>query len=297
MALTFAATYDDNARKEDLLDIMRNIRPLETRIVSGLAVTEAKNTLHEWVVKALASVQVNGQIEGANLTLNTLTNPERIVNVTQIFKRGFQVSDTERTVDSAGFNDRYSLEATDALTALKNDMELAALRGSIASGSGTGARYLRGIKNSVSNICINSSVSLSETMLNDYFQSVWDDGTEVNAVYVGMSLKRRISGFTASSTKNVDAESRKLYNAIDVYEADAAQMVKLFPHRYVNIATETAGDLDLVGLNEDYFKVSYLRKPVTREMSKIGDATRGEVLAEMTIESHPDAGIWVKGLS
>jgi hypothetical protein len=297
MALSFAATYDDPARREDLLGVMRNIRPLETRLVSGLGVSSATGTLHEWVVKALASVAANAQIEGADATYNTLTNPVRIVNVTQIFKKGFQVSDTERTVDIAGYNDRYSLEATDALTALKNDMELAALRGSIASGSGTGARQLRGIKLSVSNICVNSSVSLSETMLNDYFQTVWDKGTEVNAVYVGMSLKRRISGFTAGSTKFTDAEDKALYNAIDVYEADAARMVKLFPHRYVNIATETAGNLDLVALNEDYFKISYLRKPLTRELAKTGDATKGEVLTEMTMESHPDAGMWVKGLS
>jgi hypothetical protein len=297
MALTFAATYDDAARREDLLDVMRNIRPLETRIVSGLGTSTVKNTLHEWVVKSLASVVVNGQIEGATASLNTLTNPTRIVNVTQIFERGFKVSDTERAVDQAGFNDRYALEATDALTALKNDMELACLRGSIASGSGTGARYLRGIKNSVSLICINSSVSLSEAMLNNYFQTVWEAGTEVNAVYVGMGLKRRISGFTAGSTKFTDAEDKVLYNAIDVYEADAAKMVKLFPHRYVNLAAETAGNLDLVAINEDYFKVAYLRKPLTREIAKTGDATQGEVIAELTMESHPSAGLWAKGLS
>jgi hypothetical protein len=251
--------------------------------------------LHEWVVKALSSVAVNGQIEGADATYNTLTNPTRVVNVTQIFKRGYTVSDTERAVDTAGFNDRFALEATEALTALKNDMELAAVRGSIASGSGTGARYLRGIKNSVSLICINSQVSLSETMLNNYFQTVWDAGTEVNAVYVGMELKRRISGFTAGTTKYTDATDKQLYNIVDVYESDAARMVKLFPHRYVNLAAETSGNLDLLALNEDYFKIAYLRKPQTRELSKTGDATKGEVICEMTMESHPSAGLWAKG--
>lgn len=286
---------DDAARREDLLDVMRNIRPLETRIVSGLGVSTVTNTLHEWVVKSLSSVVVNAQIEGADASYRTLTNPTRIVNVTQIFERGFQVSDTERAVNTAGFNDRYSLEATEALTALKNDMELACLRGSIASGSGTGARYLRGIKNSVSLICVNSKVSLSEAMLNNYFQTVWEAGTEVNAVYVGMGLKRRISGFTAGTTKYTDAEDKALYNAVDVYEADAAKLVKLFPHRYVNLAAETAGDWDVVALNEDYFKVAYLRKPTTRELAKSGDATKGEVVTELTIESHPSAGLWAKG--
>lgn len=289
-----AYTYDDAARREDLLDVMRNIRPLETALVSGLAVGTAQNTLHEWVVKSLQSVAHNAQVEGADATYNTLTNPTRIVNVTQIFKKGFQVSDTERAVDTAGFNDRYTLEATEALTALKNDMELAVLRGSIASGSGSAVRQLRGVKLSLSLLCVNSSVSLSETMLNNNFQTVWEAGTEVSAVYVGMRLKRRISGFTANSTKNINSADRKLVNAVEVYEADAAQMVKLYPHRYVNLGTDSS--YDLVAINEDYFKVSYLRKPFTRELARTGDATKGEVVSEATIESHPQAGIWASGM-
>lgn len=277
------------------MGVMRNIRPLETRIVSGLGTTTVSGTLHEWVIKSLSSVVVNGQIEGADASYRTLTNPTRVTNITQIFSRGFQVSDTEREVDTAGFNDRYALEATEALTALKNDMELACLRGSIASGSGTGARYLRGIKNSVSLICVNSKVSLSETMLNNYFQTVWEAGTEVNAVYVGMGLKRRISGFSAGTTKYTDAEDKALYNAVDVYESDAAKMVKIFPHRYVNLAAEAAGDWDVVALNEDYFKVGYLRNPKTVELAKTGDATKGQVITELTMESHPYAGLWAKG--
>lgn len=288
-----AYTYNDAARREDLLDVMRNIRPLETALISGLGTSKASNTLHEWVIKALSSVSANAHIEGADATYPGLTEPTRVVNVTQIFRQAYQVSDTEREVNSAGFNDRYALEATDALTKMKNDMELAVLRGSIASGSGSGVRQLRGIKLSLSLLCVNSSVSLSEAMLNNNFQSVWDAGTEVTACYVGMRLKRRISGF-GQTNKRYETDDKKIVNAVDIYEADAASMVKLYPHRYVNLAADTA--FDLVAINEDYFKVSYLRKPFTRDLAKTGDSTKGEVVAEATIETHPNAGIWASGM-
>jgi hypothetical protein len=126
-------------------------------------------------------------------------------------------------------------------------------------------------------------------MLNDYLQNVWNVGTEVNAIYCPMVLKRRISSFTANATKYFDQGDKRLINAIDVYSSDAAKMVKLFPHRHVTISTDT--NYDIVGINEDMFKIAYLRKPSIREMAKDGDATKGNVVLEATLEClHPHAG-------
>lgn len=242
----------------------------------------------------LNAVKLNAQIEGQAITYHNLTNPARLSNYTQIFKQGYKVSDTERAVDEAGFEDRYNYEKTKALALLKNDMEYSLVRGSLVSGSGTGARQLRGIKASLSLITAQSGVSLTETILNDYLQLVWDNtSTEVNAIYTDMYLKRKISGFTANSTKNVNADDRRLVNAVDVYEADAAKMVKLFAHRYVSISgTDT--NHGLVGINEDMYKIAYLRKPQTKEEDGTGaDFSGGNIITELTLENaHYDSGFW-----
>lgn len=39
-------TYDDNARREDLLDIITNIDYKEYQLMSGLAASNAKDILH-----------------------------------------------------------------------------------------------------------------------------------------------------------------------------------------------------------------------------------------------------------
>lgn len=292
MASTY--TYDDNARRENLLDIITNLDFKENQLMSGLGTATAKAILHQWLTDTMKTPGVNTFVESVDASYPDRTDPQRLTNHCQIIRIGFDVSDTERAVDHAGFNDRYAYETQKALKEWKQDTEFAVMRGSLACGSGSAARQMVGIKNWFigRNTTIQSAVSLSETLLNDRLQDVWDDGTEVNALYVPMYHKRKISGFTSGSTKFTESSDRRLYNAVDVYEADAARMVKLFAHRYVTLASEFATlNYDIVGIDEDKFKIAYLRKPFVRELAKTGDSTKGEVVGEQTLEClHQDAG-------
>ena len=288
----YAFTYDDAAMREDLLSILQNISPTETQLVSGLGTSSATQIRHETLIDTLTSAGNNAQAEGAAATFNTLTNPARVANYCQIFKKGFRVSDTERAVNLAAFNDRYQYEATKALKMIKNDMEYSLMRGSYATGTGSAARQLRGVKLSCSLVTNQSGTSLSETVLNDLFQLVWTNtGIQINAVYASMYIKRKISAFSANATKYFTQDDRRLINAIDVYQADAASMVKLFAHRYVTVSGDT--NYDVVGMNEDFWKVAYLRKPTVIQTAKVGDSTDGQVTVEATLEAqHPQAGFY-----
>lgn len=286
-------TYEDNARREDLLDIITNIDPVNTQLMTGLGQSTAKDIYHQYLIDTLKTVGTNAYVEASDACYADRTDPTRLSNVCQIVKVGYDVSDTERSINSAGFNDRYAYEGEKALKEWKNDAEFALIRGSIACGNSSTARRMRGLRHSLSLVTSQSGVSLSEPILNTYFQNVWDAGSEVNALYMGMYQKRKISGFTAGSTKQTMNEDRRLVNAVDVYEADAAKLVKLFAHRYVTISGDN--NYDLLGINEDKVKVAYLRKPITRELAKTGDATKGEVVGELTLEvRHYNAGFFAQ---
>jgi len=288
-------TYDDNARREDLLDIITNISPRETQLMSGLGTSTSKDILHQWLTDTLKSVAANAYVEGVDATYPDRTDPSRLFNYCQIIRVGYDVTDTERAVNTAGFNDRYAYETTKALKEWKNDCEYALMRGTLACGNNSTARSLKGIKQwLLSNNYTNASgTSLSEALLNDRFQDVWTDGAEVNALYMPMYMKRKVSAFTGGATKNFEQDDRRLVNAVDVYQADAASNVKLFAHRYVTVSGDT--NYDVVGINEDYFKVAHLRKPFTRELAKTGDSTKGEVIGELTLEClHENAGFWAE---
>lgn len=292
MAGTTALSYHDGALREDLLDVLTNLSPSENQLMSGLGISSASSIRHEWLIDTLSAVKSNAQLEGADATYHTTTDPTRLYNYTQIFKQGYKISDTERKVNTANFEDRYIYEQTKALKMLKNDQEYDVMRGSLASGQTNAARQLRGVKASLSLITAQSGVSLTETILNDYLQLVWDNAsTEVNAIYAPMYIKRKISAFTAGNTKNIQADDKRLVNAIDVYQADAARNVKLFAHRYVTVSGDT--NYGIVGIDENLFKIAYLRKPEAVESAKTGDWTGGNIIAEMTLENlHYNGGFW-----
>jgi len=291
-----AWTYDDAALREDLLDILTNLDPMETQLVSGLGTSPVESIRSEWLIKTLGTVKTNAYVEGVDASYAALTNPARLFNYTQIAREAFEVTDTERAVNTASFNDRFTQEATDALRELKNDMEFALMRGSLACGSGTGVRRLRGLRHSLSLVTSQSGISLTEAILNDYFQLVWDATSRtVDEVYGDMYIKRKISGFTAGATKNINSEDKRLVNTVDVYQADAAKTVKLFPHRYVTNTGVGDTHHDIIGIVSDLFKVGYLRKPFMRELAKAGDSTKGEHVVEFTLKNlHYNAGVWGK---
>lgn len=290
-------TYPDGARRESLLDIVVNIDPTEQQLVSGLQRSSASNTLHEWVLDTLEAVGVNAQFEGGAAPTDGASNPTRAQNITQIFAKTAVVSGTEQAVNRVG-GDRMAYEVTKKLKALKNDIEYALVRGSIASGvastSGSGsARQLKGIKGWITTNSVNySGATLTETVLNDMFESVWNgSGKEVNAVYTSMKGKRRISSFTAGATKNVETTDKRLVNSVDVYQSDAAKMVKLFAHRYVTVsgdytAAATPG-FDVLALNEGSWAIAYLagREPKTTDLAVTGDSVSKEIVTELTLES------------
>jgi hypothetical protein len=296
MAQTY--TYDDVSRREDLLDLITNMDPQETQLLSGLGTSTAKDILHQWLTDSLKSAEMNAYVEGVDATYPDRTDPSRYTNYTQIIRVGYEVTDTERAVTNAGFNDRYAYEAQKALKEWKNDAEYSLMRSTIATGDGSTARAMKGVKHWMisNNYTSQSGTSLSESILNDRFQDVWDDGTEVTALYMPMYLKRKIAAFTGAATdKNVSVTDKRLVNSVDVYEADAAKMVKLFAHRYVTVSGDT--NYDIIGIDESKFRIAYLRKPFTRELSKTGDATKGEVVGELTSEClHKNAGFWEKAV-
>lgn len=288
--------YDDRAIREDLLSFITNLSVKETYLVSTLGRGEVKSYVSEWLKDTIGAAKTNAYVEGAAGCYPSLTNPSRISNYTQIFRQGYQVSGTDEVADKAGFNSRFDYETQKAMSTIKIDMELAVLRGSMASGTGSAARKLRGIKNSLSLATSRSGTSLTEAILNDLFQLQWDNSsTETDTVLGDMYMKRKISGFTAGSTKFTEVADKRLIGVVSVYESDAAARVELVKHRYVTISGDT--NHDLVGITKDFFKVAYLRGPVVKVNPVDIDGKSGEILVEATLQNkHHDCGFWAKQL-
>lgn len=294
----YVYTYPDVARRESLLDAVNMLDPTDTQLLSGLKQGTATNTLHEWIQETLEAVGDNAQPEGGEAPTDASNDPTRPVNVTQIFAKtakisGSEISDKLRRVGG----NRMNREIMKKMKALKNDIEYALVRGSIASGvasnSAASARRLRGVKSFVSTNSVNhSGATLTETVLNDTFEDVWDQGANVDAVYTPMKGKRRISGFNAGGDKQVSMKDRRLVLAVDVYQSDAAKLVKLFPHRHVTVSGDYTGaatpGFDVLALQEDTWATAWYRKPFTKKLAETGDYEAKEIITELTLEAHQE---------
>lgn len=283
-------TYDDRAVRESLLDVITNITPEIDPLYTGLQKSTANAPLHQWLTDTLAAVGTNAQIEGADASYADRTNPARKVNYTQIVRKDVMVSGSDRASNTAGFRDRYKYEVQKAMKEWRRDTELAILRGSLATGSGSGARQMAGIKAQITTLATNpSGVSLSETMLNSYLQNAWNQGGEPDMILVGGTLKRRIDGFNASSnnTRYVQAEDKSIVNTIVRYVSSFG-VHDLVLHRLVDLSGDT--NSQIFGIQKDKWAVAHLsgREPELVSGAVTGDATKGFVIGEVTVEGRAE---------
>jgi hypothetical protein len=281
-----AWTYDDKAIREDLLDVITNIDPTERGLIEYAGTSTANAVLHEWPIDILDTVGTNFQIEGANAPTVNMTNPTRVQNLTQIFAKAWTITGTELAVNTAGYSDRKTYELTKKMKALKNDMEFAFMRGSSATGNGTAAaRQLTGVKNFIStNATTQSGTTFSEAILTNLLSNTWTSGGKVDTLFVGPTLKTRISGFSANTTRYVGSDEKHLTNTINLYSSDyGAETINARLHRYVTVSGDVNNDI--VGLQADTWAVAWLRKPKNTPLATTGDAENGELIGEATIES------------
>lgn len=99
-------TFGANAAKglrEDLADVIYDISPQDTPIMSSIGKTKATAVFHEWQKDSLADANtLNYLAEGADATAATLTPTVRVGNYSQIVGKVIQVSNTLEAVDKAG---------------------------------------------------------------------------------------------------------------------------------------------------------------------------------------------------
>lgn len=284
-----AWSMDDKAIREDLLDVLTNIDPTETNFMNLAATASASNVLHEWPIDTLDTPGDNASIEGADAATASMTNPTRGQNLTQIFTKPYIVSGTVQATDHAGFANRKAYEVSKKMKALKNDMEFAFIRGTGATGNGTNtATRLKGVKAFITtNSTSQSGVSLSETILNQYLGNSWDTGGKVDNILVGKTLKQRISGYSANNTRFVGAEEKKLVNTVNLYASDfGAEVIEVKLHRYVTVSGDVNNDI--IGLDSNTWGVAHLRKPFNKDLAPTGDAEKGMLINESTVEARAE---------
>jgi len=280
-------TYQDTSRREDLMDVLADVSPDETPLLTLFGTSTARGTLHEWVQYSISRpASVSSSAEGADPTFADLTAPSRATNNTHIIQQPVQVSRTERRVNVAAIGDPWAFQKADALRQLKLKMEYAILNSTRASGSSGVARTMTGIDAFITSVVTAraSGTSFSEQELNDMTADAYSTVSAdkiFDMVLCTVKIKQAIAGFSGNSTRYIDASERRLVKDVLVYDS-AVGSHRIMHHRDVN---NVAGTTTVYGLREELHKVAYLDKPMFEVLGKTGDADKGMWVTEFTLES------------
>ncbi|KRR20370.1 DUF5309 domain-containing protein [Bradyrhizobium retamae] len=306
-------TYDRVGNREDLEDVVYNISPKETPLVSLISSSSVSGKRHEWQTDTLRTPAANAQVEGDDFSFVTKPPSVRVANFTQIASDTLIVSDTQEKVDKAGRSSELGYQLAKMGTELKKDVELSLLS-NVASSAGsettgrvsagfpawvTSANTTNGLRGAGgSSGGFNSGTGLvnaatngtqrafTKALLDAAVATCYSNGGNPTTVMVSPYNKQVFSRFMddADVVPNRKALKEKkqatIVAAADMYLSDFGELA-VVPNRVM--LTSAAAARNILVIDPDYVKRGVLRSMHTVKLAKTGDAEKRAVLTEFCL--------------
>jgi len=303
--ITTGASKATNVR-EDLADIIYNIDPSDTPLVSNLPRKEAKQILTEWLVENLAAADVNRQPEGFSYRADPATRPARLSNVCQILTRTVTVSASLTASDTVGAADEFDRQLINRGLEVRRDLEYAVTRDTVkdtndprgmaglpsycSNGSAGAGAGVMPIGDGSTAHTPGTARAMTLAMIADAVQQAYTAGGKPRLGILSPALKRTFSGLAAvggaGNTVAMDnilqattPKPATYVGAVDVYLTDFGP-VEMAPDIFA-----PAGQLLIV--DPDRAEIAPLpgRDMIQDNYAKVGDAESGGVIFEGCIRA------------
>lgn len=285
-APTKLLTYQTVGNREDLTDLITTITLHDTPIFSSLQKVSASGTYHEWQIDTLSTGSDNAAVEGADYSFTQPAVRTRTGNYTQIFQKTVAVSETQRAVSTAGLDDEFAYQMEKRMKEIATDVEKTLITGTGNSGASGTARRLKGILSfittNVETGTGSAAEALTETMYNDLLQEIWAAGGRPDNTYVNGFQMRKIAAFSTPNTRTIQMRGEgQVENFVDVYKSNfGIQKIHLNPFMTTSV---------LAALENDKWAVAQLRPITVKDVAHTGDAKRGVLIGELTLEARNEA--------
>jgi len=311
MADVITTSYDAEGLREDVSDLIFNISPTETPLLSAIGTTTAGQRYHQWQKDILAPPAVdNATLEGAEAETQAASTPTELLgNYTQISTKIFNVSGTLEVTEKYGRDSEIAYLAAKAARELKTDVDMSQMsnNGTVAD-SNVAPRLSAGMAawletNTVFDATSGADggfaanqvvprqdssvkVPLTQAMIDTVMQSAWSNGGKPSMLLCGPVQKTAISlmdgvGGTSGGITRSDRAGRTIYATADLYVSNFGEL-RVVPSRHVRTTTGTDQDVFLV--DPEYMQCGYLRPWQQFDLAKTGDSIRREMLVEWTLE-------------
>ncbi len=306
--------------KEDVSQIITNIAPVETPVMSSFRQGRATAEHHEWLRDTLAdavnnNAHVDGDAFGTSEPGDTTTSPFRLGNYCQISKK--QINLSGRAMEGLDLHGRKSAmgyQLSKKAPELKRDMEFSMTSTNAARAeSGTVPALSAGIgtwlatntdeagtAGALSNTTYGEPTTarvdgtdraLSEATLLAQIQAAWTAGGKIDRIFVTPANKANLSAYflagPASGNARIAAPRQDFGSNPDkgVTVAGSVDVWKSDFGVHLITPCRQMRDDDVLALDTSKWKICFLRKYRVEKLAKLGDNERRHLLVDWTLES------------
>lgn len=312
MAVSATNTFTGKGIAESFDDVISNISPEETPLLSMCKRASAGQTYHQWQTDALAAPAANAQLEGDDASFATLAATTVLGNYTQISRKTVQISGTYEAVKKYGRKSQLAMQLMKAGKELKRDIDYALSRNQASrAGSAGTARLSAGIESWISGNRVKQNTgattpgfsggtvsaptdgtakTFTEAVFKTALSAAWTDGGDPSVVLMSATNKARFSAFSGIATKYNDVKNNvaTIVAAADVFVSD-------FGNHTVRLSRQVR-DNAVLCLDPDYLSVAFLRPIQKSALANTGDSEKQLLVAEYTlVVNNPDAHAKVQG--
>ena len=297
------SSYDAAGNREDLIDNIFDVSPVETPMLSAIKKKKVTNRIHEWQTDVLAAAAANAAIEGNDQSGSAPAATTRLNNLTQILTKSVIVSGTQESINSAGRSSEVGYQSGRRMQEMKKDMEFGMLDNGIANGVGnakvtgndTTAREMATISTYiVTNVSLGATGAVSSgdgtdlvttgtdrdltaAILDTALTLAYTNGGDPKMLLVSATNKGVVSDFTTGgATRYVTTDDKKLTTSIDVYVGD-------FHTLQVTPCRQLVGD-NVYAIDPEYLAIAELRGMEMKDLAKTGDSIQKQITWEATLE-------------
>jgi hypothetical protein len=316
MAVSATNTYVGVGKAEDFEDIIYDISPTETPLLTMAKRLKATATLHQWQTDVLEAAAANRQLEGDDAAFATHAPTVNLANYQQISRKTVQISGTYDAVKKYGRKSEVAYQLMKAGKALKVDMDYAITRNQIGTAGGAGtARSTASMELWISGNRILSTgnstgttpavTTTPSTALTDgtattfleadlklALQAAWTDGGDPSVLLMSATNKNRFDSFAGIATKFHDVTGNSqatITGASDIY-------VSSYGNHTAKLSRQMR-DTNVLCLDPEYVGVSTLRGIQKEQLAKTGDSEKWQLLAEYgLVVQNMDAHAKVQGV-
>ena len=288
-------SYDANGIREDLSNVIYNVSPEETPLLSSIAKVSATNTRHEWQTDTLRSSAVNAHVEGDDTTAEARVATTRLGNYTQILKNAVVTAGTDSGLDKAGRGKEMSYQVVLVGQEQKLDTEKALMSNQAAvAGNSTTARKMAGlgawITTNVNNVGTGGAnptgdgtdartdgtqTVFSQADFDLTMQDIWKEGGKPDCVILSSFNMDKALGFTGNNNQRATGAVGTVDNLLNVYQTPWGT-VDFIPARENR-------SRDVFIIEKDKLALAQLRPMKNEALAKTGDNEKRQVVGECTL--------------